>query len=186
MLAASSPFDEHSSVRRAARGPAPSASGTLAVLAAAELVILCPRARERRRVHAAPQGRQPTEQTTTRSPYWAPETASGQRTRGAGAWVRYGCESTSGPNERLMIEGWLAICDKTAFWPSGDAANPDVEILAALRPGMATVPGALLMAICSPYTDPPRTRPPHRPRTLRSASRRRRGSTPARRRGSSP
>lgn len=44
-----------------------------------------------------------------------------------------------------------AILDEIAFWPTDDAANPDSEILTALRPAMATVPGALLVAISSPY-----------------------------------
>jgi len=44
-----------------------------------------------------------------------------------------------------------AICDELAFWRSEESANPDVEIIAALRPGMATVPGALLLCITSPY-----------------------------------
>jgi hypothetical protein len=44
-----------------------------------------------------------------------------------------------------------AICDEIAFWRSEDAANPDHEILAGLRPGMATVPGALLLCISSPF-----------------------------------
>src|SRR5439155_19281450 len=44
-----------------------------------------------------------------------------------------------------------AVCDEIAYWRSDDSANPDREILAALRPAMATVPGALLMAISSPY-----------------------------------
>jgi hypothetical protein len=44
------------------------------------------------------------------------------------------------------------VCDEIAFWPTDDAgANPDTEILNGLRPGMATVPGALLLAISSPY-----------------------------------
>jgi Phage Terminase len=42
--------------------------------------------------------------------------------------------------------------DEIAFWPSDDSANPDTETLNALRPGMATVPGALLLAISSPYS----------------------------------
>lgn len=34
------------------------------------------------------------------------------------------------------------ICDEIAFWQTDDgAANPDAEILAGLRPGMATIPG---------------------------------------------
>ena len=44
-----------------------------------------------------------------------------------------------------------AICDEVAFWRSEEAANPDTEILNALRPAMATVPGALLLCISSPY-----------------------------------
>ena len=44
-----------------------------------------------------------------------------------------------------------AVCDEIAFWRTDDSANPDHEILAGLRPSMATVPGALLLAISSPY-----------------------------------
>jgi hypothetical protein len=44
-----------------------------------------------------------------------------------------------------------AICDEIAFWRSEESANPDTEILTALRPAMATVPGALLLCISSPY-----------------------------------
>lgn len=44
-----------------------------------------------------------------------------------------------------------AVLDEVAFWRSDDCANPDAEILNALRPAMATVPGALLMAISSPH-----------------------------------
>jgi hypothetical protein len=43
------------------------------------------------------------------------------------------------------------IADEVAFWRSDESANPDVEILNGLRPGMATVPGALLFCISSPY-----------------------------------
>ncbi len=43
------------------------------------------------------------------------------------------------------------ICDEIAFWSSGDgAANPDSEILSALRPSLATT-GGILCAISSPY-----------------------------------
>jgi hypothetical protein len=44
-----------------------------------------------------------------------------------------------------------AVLDEVAFWRSEDSANPDTEIVNALRPAMATVPGALLVAISSPY-----------------------------------
>jgi len=45
-----------------------------------------------------------------------------------------------------------AICDEVAFWRDDSTANPDVETIAALRPAMATVPGALLIGISSPYS----------------------------------
>lgn len=44
------------------------------------------------------------------------------------------------------------LCDETAFWPIGDeVADPDTEILNAVRPGMATIPGAMLICASSPY-----------------------------------
>jgi hypothetical protein len=45
-----------------------------------------------------------------------------------------------------------AICDEIAFWNTAtDSANPDTEVLAALRPGMASIPGAMLVLLSSPY-----------------------------------
>jgi hypothetical protein len=44
-----------------------------------------------------------------------------------------------------------ALCDEIAFWPTDDAAEPDFAILDALRPGMATIPGAMLLCASSPY-----------------------------------
>jgi hypothetical protein len=44
-----------------------------------------------------------------------------------------------------------ALCDEIAFWPSDDAAEPDYEVLDALRPGMATIPSAKLLCASSPY-----------------------------------
>ena len=44
-----------------------------------------------------------------------------------------------------------AICDELAFWRSDESANPDVEILKAIRPAMVMIPNALLLAISSPY-----------------------------------
>lgn len=45
-----------------------------------------------------------------------------------------------------------AINDEIAFWRSDDSANPDHEVLDAQRPAMATIPGALLLNISSPYS----------------------------------
>ena len=43
------------------------------------------------------------------------------------------------------------LCDETAFWRSEDSAVPDVEIFSALRPGLATIPGSILLNASSPY-----------------------------------
>ena len=45
-----------------------------------------------------------------------------------------------------------ALCDEIAFWRSEDSANPDTEILAALRPAMATIPDALILCFSTPYS----------------------------------
>ena len=45
-----------------------------------------------------------------------------------------------------------ALCDELAFWRSEDSSNPDFEILAALRPAMSTIPGAMLLCASSPYS----------------------------------
>jgi hypothetical protein len=44
-----------------------------------------------------------------------------------------------------------ALMDEIAFWRSEESANPDHEILAAIRPGMATIPNAMLIGLSSPY-----------------------------------
>jgi hypothetical protein len=45
-----------------------------------------------------------------------------------------------------------ALLDETAFWASDEtSANPDQEILNALRPSMATIPGSMLLCASSPY-----------------------------------
>jgi hypothetical protein len=56
----------------------------------------------------------------------------------------------SGPRSRTVCAAFL---DELAFWfdAAGESANPAEEVLAALRPAMLTMPGALLMAASSPY-----------------------------------
>ncbi len=44
-----------------------------------------------------------------------------------------------------------AVLDEIAYWPTDDGADPDHEILAALRPATATVAGAILVALSTPY-----------------------------------
>ena len=44
------------------------------------------------------------------------------------------------------------LCDELAFWRSDETSlNPDVEILRALRPGMVSIPGSVLVLASSPY-----------------------------------
>lgn len=45
-----------------------------------------------------------------------------------------------------------ALLDEVAFWRTDEgAANPDAEIMTALRPAMATIPGAMMLMASSPY-----------------------------------
>jgi hypothetical protein len=45
-----------------------------------------------------------------------------------------------------------ALCDEIAYWAGDDSANPDAEILAAIRPAMTTLlPDAMLLCASSPY-----------------------------------
>jgi len=43
------------------------------------------------------------------------------------------------------------LADEIAFWRTDDAAEPDFEILEALRPGMGTIPNAMMLCMSSPY-----------------------------------
>jgi hypothetical protein len=52
------------------------------------------------------------------------------------------------------LRGYTVIAgllDELAFWPTDDSANPDTEIIAAIRPAMATIPNAMLLCASSPY-----------------------------------
>jgi hypothetical protein len=45
-----------------------------------------------------------------------------------------------------------ALLDEIAFWPTDElAADPDTEVINALKPAMATIPGAMLLCASSPY-----------------------------------
>ena len=44
-----------------------------------------------------------------------------------------------------------ALLDELAFWSSDDSAEPDEEVIAAIRPGMSTIPGAMLLCASSPH-----------------------------------
>lgn len=66
--------------------------------------------------------------------------------------ITIGCYACTydGVRGRTIIAG---ICDEVGFWSHDEtAANPDQEVLAALRPGMATVRNAKLLKISTPYS----------------------------------
>jgi hypothetical protein len=65
--------------------------------------------------------------------------------------VVIGCYASThdGVRGRTII---AVICDEIGFWPSDDdAASPAEEVLAALRPGMATVRNAKILKISTPF-----------------------------------
>ena len=62
-----------------------------------------------------------------------------------------GCYASTydGVRGRIIV---AAICDEMAFWPHDEtAANPEDEVIAALRPGMITVKNAKLVKISTPF-----------------------------------
>jgi hypothetical protein len=44
-----------------------------------------------------------------------------------------------------------ALLDEAGFFPSEDASSPDYEVINAVRPGMASVPGSMMLIASSPY-----------------------------------
>jgi hypothetical protein len=44
------------------------------------------------------------------------------------------------------------LCDELAFWRSDESANPDEEILTAIRPGLSNIPSSILLLASSPYS----------------------------------
>lgn len=69
--------------------------------------------------------------------------------------LRNGVEITIASADYKTVRGHsiiVAICDELAFWEiTPDSANPDSEVLTALRPGLARFPNSMLICISSPY-----------------------------------
>jgi len=86
------------------------------------------------------------------SPMLAQEVASEARER---ITLRSGLEIQVATSDYRAVRGRslvAAVCDEIAFWqPSPESANPDSEVLAAIRPALATFPGSLLVCVSSPY-----------------------------------
>jgi hypothetical protein len=57
--------------------------------------------------------------------------------------------SIASPRGRTFI---AILADEIAFWPATETAtNPDTEVIAAVRPGLASIPNSLLLMASSPY-----------------------------------
>ena len=56
--------------------------------------------------------------------------------------------SIGAPRGRTFL---AVLCDETAFWVTSEGANPDIEVINAVRPGLSTIPYSLLLIASSPY-----------------------------------
>ncbi len=65
-----------------------------------------------------------------------------------------GVDIVIGTNSFRAVRGRAILCavlDELAFYLDDNSARPDTELYNALRPGMATLPGSMLIGISSPY-----------------------------------
>lgn len=65
-----------------------------------------------------------------------------------GVTIEVGTSSFRSVRGYTIVAGLL---DELAFWASEDASDPDFEVLNAIRPGMSTIPSAMLLCASSPY-----------------------------------
>jgi hypothetical protein len=71
-----------------------------------------------------------------------------------GLELKNGVEIIIATNSFRSVRGRTIVCcifDEVAFWRSEDTASPDFEVYTAVEPGLATLPGAMLIGISSPY-----------------------------------
>lgn len=60
---------------------------------------------------------------------------------------------TQALSDQKPVRGYTvvaALCDELGFWAGEASAEPDVEIINAVRPAMATIPNAMLLCASSP------------------------------------
>jgi hypothetical protein len=71
-----------------------------------------------------------------------------------GVELSNGVDITIATNSFRSVRGralLAVILDEVAFWRDDSSANPDQEVYGALRPGLASLPDSMLIAISSPY-----------------------------------
>jgi hypothetical protein len=57
-------------------------------------------------------------------------------------------------NSFRAVRGRAVLCavlDEISFWQDENSANPDEEVLAAIKPALASLPGSMVIGISSPY-----------------------------------
>lgn len=72
----------------------------------------------------------------------------------SGFELENGVDIAVGTNSFRAVRGRPVLCavfDEVAFWRDDNSALPDEETYRAVLPGMATMPGAMLIGISSPY-----------------------------------
>jgi hypothetical protein len=57
--------------------------------------------------------------------------------------------SIASPRGRPFI---AVLADEIAFWSAEGTANPDTEVISAVRPGLLSIPGSMLLLASSPYS----------------------------------
>jgi hypothetical protein len=71
-----------------------------------------------------------------------------------GVTLRNGVVIVVATNSYRSVRGRTVICaifDELAFWRSEDSATPDVEVAGAVAPGLARIPGSMLILISSAH-----------------------------------
>lgn len=65
---------------------------------------------------------------------------------------RFAIEVTTADQRRVRGRTVVAaILDEVAFWRSENTTSPDVDVYRAIKPATATMPGAMIIGISSPY-----------------------------------
>jgi hypothetical protein len=57
--------------------------------------------------------------------------------------------SIASPRGRTFV---AVLADEISFWRRDDSTNPDAEVIAAVKPGLASIPGSMLLMASSPYS----------------------------------
>jgi hypothetical protein len=71
-----------------------------------------------------------------------------------GLTLSNGCDIVIGTNTFRAVRGRTLACvvlDEVAFWRDETSVSPDFEVYRALKPGLMTLPGSMVIGIGSPY-----------------------------------